>query len=558
MIIKALYDGVTEIDVETFDVDANFNGWNLSSFPKDGVVPTTEKTFPIESFNNDTEKSYLGYSNVLFPSVIFKGKVPTPTNQEETDFLNRHTIRNPITHDGVYSGTYTNLKTLVSAGHYVQFSNCRLVAVDSGIGVDRKIIFEEDGQEIEYELPRSEPNFIIVTVGDNFAFLGRFYSRTNSQYYPDSPTAYGFNPDGVVVYGYTDLDNFYNMYSIMNWSKYFGFSGVLPSKGNPFGDQSTATTGGGNGSFDFRSDVISAPTLPQYSALSTKMITCLVPTNEQMTAIASKFWSDSIIDALIRIFSNNPLDSVITLTQYPFKINSDLTTNDLAIGGVSLNVPCNATTQQFMSLDFGTLDFTVPLRDNYLDYEPYTNIVLHLPYVGDIKIDCCDVWRHVINVRYFVDILTGSCMAYVFVDDSLRYTKTGNCATNIPLTGRDVGASAKSLLNVASNIVGFAATGNPVPIGAIEPVPPVSYKNVSNNSLSLLESNTCYLAINTANESVSSDLSELNGFRSNITNILANVHGYTEVISTHVENIIALDSELNEIDELLKGGVILP
>lgn len=564
MIIKALYDGVTEIEVKTFDVDANFRGWKLTTAPKNGVVPTTEKVFDISKFVVDTDKSYLGYSDVLFPSVMLTANIPKynpDTQQEEINFMNTHVVGYPITVSGVYQNTHTNLLDLVTVGHYIQFANCRITAVDTGFNTEKKIIFEQNEQEIEYSLG-GYSDYMIVTINNNFAFLGAFYSRTNSStYYPTDPTSYGFSPMGVIRYGYTDLENTYNMFSMMNWSKYFGLSGVIPI-GNPFGEQSIASTGGGNGSFDFTSDSIKLPAIPSYSALSTNMITCLVPTEQQMQGIAKEFWGSSFIDAISRIFTDNPLDSVLSLSQYPFAINHNLVTDNLVIGGVALNVPCNATNNQYMTLDFGTLDFSVPLRDNFLDYEPYTNISIHLPYIGDMKIDCCDVWNHTLNVKYRVDILTGNCIAYVLVDGNIRYTKTGNCATNLPLSGRDVGSSAKSLFNVASSVVGGAMTGNGLAmissVEGLQPIPPVTLRNSTNNSLAILESNECYLIITTATESISGDLSSLQGFTSNITNILSNVHGYTEIISTHIENIVALDEELSEIFELLKGGVILP
>lgn len=571
MIIKALYDGQTEMDIETFEMGSLGINWDLNTQAKNGVVHSIEKVFPILSASIGISRPFLGYYDVTFPSLLLTAYIPDydpETQYQEIEFMKTHVISGVITDSGFDTQTYTNLSDVVQPGHYLQFSNCKFEVRTYGIGgVVRYFTFEEDGQEIEYETYNNAP-IILATVGTSIAILGYYYSRRdNTGTYPDDPTAYGIEPIGRSYYGYYDLENIYDMVEIMNWSKYFGLSGDLPVPPpvpvpNPFGDQSTATTGGGGGTYNFSIDEIPMPTVPSYSAISTKMFTCLVPTNEQMNDIASKFWSTSFLDAISRIFTANPLDSVLSLVQYPFKVNHNLVTNDLSIGGVSLDVSCNATTEQFITLDFGSLDFTTPLRNNFLDYEPYTNITLYLPYIGDIKLDCCDVWTHVISVKYRVDILTGSCIAFILVDNSVRYTKTGNCATNIPLSGRDLGSSAKSLLNVASNVVGGAVSGNRLSmvssLGDLQPIPSVTYKNVTNNSLSMLESSICYLSITTVNESVSGDLSSLQGCTSNITNTLSNVHGYTQITSTHVENIVALDDELNEILELLKGGVILP
>ena len=50
---------------------------------------------------------------------------------------------------------------------------------------------------------------------------------------------------------------------------------------------------------------------------------------------------------------------------------------------------------------------------------------------------------------------------------------------------------------------------------------------------------------------------EFMGYPAFITSTLAELTGYTEVDSIHLENVDATDAELSEIETLLKGGVIL-
>lgn len=46
------------------------------------------------------------------------------------------------------------------------------------------------------------------------------------------------------------------------------------------------------------------------------------------------------------------------------------------------------------------------------------------------------------------------------------------------------------------------------------------------------------------------------GYPSYITAKLGDLEGYTEIDSIHLENIGATESELSEIESILKGGVI--
>ena len=47
------------------------------------------------------------------------------------------------------------------------------------------------------------------------------------------------------------------------------------------------------------------------------------------------------------------------------------------------------------------------------------------------------------------------------------------------------------------------------------------------------------------------------GYPSNVTKLVGDLNGYTEIDSIHLENVNATENELNEIERLLKMGVIL-
>jgi hypothetical protein len=50
---------------------------------------------------------------------------------------------------------------------------------------------------------------------------------------------------------------------------------------------------------------------------------------------------------------------------------------------------------------------------------------------------------------------------------------------------------------------------------------------------------------------------QIKGYQSNITAVLSSLSGYTEVDFIHLENVKATDTELEEIETLLKEGVII-
>lgn len=66
-----------------------------------------------------------------------------------------------------------------------------------------------------------------------------------------------------------------------------------------------------------------------------------------------------------------------------------------------------------------------------------------------------------------------------------------------------------------------------------------------------------YIIISRPEQNVPKDYGHYYGYPSNIYETLSNLTGYTEVAAIHLDGINATEPELDEIDNLLKGGVIL-
>ena len=66
-----------------------------------------------------------------------------------------------------------------------------------------------------------------------------------------------------------------------------------------------------------------------------------------------------------------------------------------------------------------------------------------------------------------------------------------------------------------------------------------------------------YIVIHRPVQSMPAQFKQIKGYQSNITAVLSDCSGYTEVDFIHLENINATDAELNEIVSMLKSGVII-
>ena len=86
----------------------------------------------------------------------------------------------------------------------------------------------------------------------------------------------------------------------------------------------------------------------------------------------------------------------------------------------------------------------------------------------------------------------------------------------------------------------------------------VSRSGSMNGSVGLLDDFTPYLILHRPKQSLAADFKSFKGYPSNITAILSSLSGYTEVEYIHLTGINgATDTELTEIENLLKNGVII-
>ena len=66
-----------------------------------------------------------------------------------------------------------------------------------------------------------------------------------------------------------------------------------------------------------------------------------------------------------------------------------------------------------------------------------------------------------------------------------------------------------------------------------------------------------YLIISRPQIDLANKFEKYIGYPANITTTLESCSGFVNVLECHLENINATDSELNEIESLLKGGIIV-
>lgn len=385
------------------------------------------------------------------------------------------------------------------------------------------------------------------------------------------------------------------------------YNGHIPDTGSSWEYGEMSGPGGGQGgSFDNSSDAVDFASLPSGGAAASGLISMFAPSAAQLASFGQFLWTtlfdggfDSLLTSLKK-WVNDPIESVIQLAAYPVTPPAGSATtlkfcgirSDLVGPGVSMN----KCTSQFMDFDFGQLK-TPAYWKQTLDYSPYTQISIYLPYIGICPLKADDVIDATLHLKYHIDLLTGGFSAELKVTknisgtplNSVMYNWSGNMATQIPITSSNFsqvfgsmmtavaaigvgaitggmgaaaaggGAEAAGSAAVAGGALSGAGHGLAANIGnVINSKPHVTQSGRLDGTVGALSQFTPYLIIERPVQSLSSKFQEEQGYPSNIVQRLGDLSGMTVCEAPIMTGFSgATEEEKDAIRALLCGGVIL-
>lgn len=362
----------------------------------------------------------------------------------------------------------------------------------------------------------------------------------------------GIYPDTAYIDVNSFKIDFYNLPD-MDWSK------PDPYKNGGVADSDGV---GGGGTFDTSSDVIPLPNLPEKSALSSGFISIYAPLAGELISLSSYMWSDTFIDGVKKLYAN-PSDSLIMLGIIPINIPSVID-SDVKIGGISTGITMHKATAQFIEVDCGTINLN-EFFGSCFDYQPYTQLQLYCPFSGYHEIDTDVCMSNSLNLRYNFDILSGTYIAYLLVNNSVMYQWSGQALTMLPTSSYSIDALIKGAVATTASFAGAVATG-----GALAPIagamtvasvtsmkPNVSHGGDVSSSAALLSVRQPHVIIKRPRQVLPTDYNKTSGYPAMYTATLSDLTGYTEIYNIHLEDMSCTDNEKSEIERLLKEGVII-
>lgn len=474
-------------------------------------------------------------------------------------------------------------------------------AIDPFTDVSFKVEFGVIGDA--YKDP-SEVEYSIFPLGEGGSPNGNF---SISEYCPYSVLRVRAYPNG-----YVDEDG-NEMYA----EKRFLIENAYDINYGPGG---TSGEGGGGGDFGSGGSTGGSTnaTVPNGSAednyANAGLFTIYAGTVSTLQAVGEKIYAETFLEKigleLTTLLWNSPIDAVISVQSFPFSIPSG-GEKEVKLGAVSLGVSAPVVGNSSFTIEWGSVSLN-EFWGNFLDYAPHTKIELCLPWgAGFVPIDPHDCLPGSVSIRTNVEVAKGTCQHIVSGNHGVIGVYGGKCSSEIPLSSLDSGAKfltttaavVATSIGAATGAAGLMAGTNAAGAGtagalragadtqmaisagrAAERVASAPYQAISRRATqvavpsavaalrsppNITRSGSFYssgaglgpqkpfLVISRPEQNVAAGYASHFGYPSNINVGLGQVSGYTEVASIHLTGIPATQPELEEIEELLKKGVIL-
>lgn len=330
-------------------------------------------------------------------------------------------------------------------------------------------------------------------------------------------------------------------------------------------DVDTVATG------DKYANISLAPSKPSGNVSASSLYTIWNPSQAQLNSLASFLWSTDFVDTIKKILQS-PMDALISLALFPVTPPTDGTHN-ISLGYIDSGVSARRVSDQFMTVQ--TSGLVVPHKYNsYLDYAPYTRAEIFLPFIGFCPLNINDIMGKSVDVTYNIDLLSGVCTAIVHANAQSLYSYSGNMAMFLPLSAGNWARMLTPIFGMVGGVTSLAAG-----IGGVMSGAPLlastgmavsgaeSIGNMDGNSVSrsggisgnagIMGDYQPFIVVTRPINDKPTTYDSNIGQTYNKSARLGTLSGFTVIEEAHIEGMNATDAEKQEIEQLLKEGVIL-
>ena len=279
-------------------------------------------------------------------------------------------------------------------------------------------------------------------------------------------------------------------------------------------------------------------------------------TKERLVQLGQFLWGASIFDEF-SLINNNPIENIISCKAIPYAISG--TTQEITLGNVKTGVNGEKISQNFSKQTIGSVAIAEHYK-NFLDYAPYTNVIIYLPYIGFKELDTSLVMGKTLRIEYTLDVITGGCLAQIYVGKIRLYEFTGNIGVDISITASNRAQVESAYINAGVGVVSSAMSGNVT--GAVNSIIGAAtsqyhYSGTGNPNPSCVASTnrTCYVVIDRPQYQPLKAFNHTRGRMCCLSKTIGSLKGYTVCDGNiDISGISATDEEKDEIVNILSTG----
>ena len=278
-------------------------------------------------------------------------------------------------------------------------------------------------------------------------------------------------------------------------------------------------------------------------------------------------FSDLIFNQVTGVYSNL-IENVVSLRWFPVMLQAlgEIgTTEGIKLGYTTLET-AGTTISSVAEIMLGGIFDIKPVYNSYMDYAPYTEIQVFLPFYGMLDLDVNLFMDHKLVVHFTVDISSGLITYYIMRDDTIVQQVQAKCGIDIPITlSSMIDVASQISNNVVSKSVSLAsATASGSPIGMVGSVlgstasPKMHYLSGVGDNGALYGNRRVTLFIKHPQYNRPANYGKMVGYPTYGKFSLSKLNGFVVIENPKIEMTEKMElSEYNEIISLMQGGIYL-
>ena len=314
--------------------------------------------------------------------------------------------------------------------------------------------------------------------------------------------------------------------------------------------------------------------LPDVSELKTSGNFAYKMNLSELRNFTTFFWSGfDIGDVLLNTVSglyDGISNNVLSVAYFPIG-SPNTTEREIKVGRLTTDITGHSINQNLQTIVMGSITIGEKFK-SFVDYAPYTQLGLYLPYCGTVKIDTNVYMGTTLRVKLVIDLFTGNGTYLLFSDGTLINEFTCQIGYNIPfavnsglemqsqIVGNAVSATTSLAVGATTGGVGLALGAVNALEGATVDAPPIDIKGSLSPASALASPQQCILYRVSPTYNRPSTYAKRSGMPCFKSYKLGSLSGFTQIDNPIIKTFSGTpptQGEYEELINLLKKGVIL-